>query len=139
MKNLHFHKRRSIPLHRLPFVGGKSERDGLISFFNVPDTGGYFGGCETGDALAWLYLKYIETEGYDRAPCILSKMILDMTAEVNESRRGQIIGFFEILESVLSKLITDNRAHFKKDDAELLAQANAGLNRVEEELGDEEY
>ena len=86
----------------------------------------------TGNALAWLFLKSIESNSYV-CPNVLSSIIIDITGTENLSKQGQIIGFFEVIEAVLSKLITDYSIHFPKDEKELLAKANAGLNHVNEE------
>lgn len=45
------------PLHELPFLGKSQKKKIGLSFWNVPATGGYVGGCQTGEALAKLYLR----------------------------------------------------------------------------------
>ncbi|PKH20208.1 hypothetical protein CIG19_18830 [Enterobacterales bacterium CwR94] len=132
MKTLKFHKNKELPLHGLPFVGGK-QKDGLgLNFFDVPATGGYSGGNTTGSALAWLWLKHIETNGAEPFSS-LGLVIRDMTEVEDESRYGQLVGFMDVIGRVISKLIADYKVHFTQDEVELLAKANAGLNYVEKE------
>jgi len=55
----------------------------------------------------------------------------------SDSLKGQMIGFFEIIEVVLFKLISDSRVHFTKDEKKLIEQANAGLKDIPEGTNNE--
>lgn len=131
-----FNKRKKLALHRLPFIGGKSKSGFGLSFWNVPSKGGYSGGCITGAALAWIWLKHLENEAREGArntPFTISRIVSEISdLSENDSLKGQMIGFFEIIEVVLFKLISDSRIHFTKDEKKLIEQANAGLKDIPE-------
>ncbi|WP_313471349.1 hypothetical protein [Atlantibacter hermannii] len=131
-----FNKRKKLALHRLPFIGGKSKSGFGLSFWNVPSKGGYSGGCITGSALAWIWLKHLENEareGAGNTPFTISRIVSEISdLSENDSLKGQMIGFFEIIEVVLFKLISDSRIHFTKDEKKLIEQANAGLKDIPE-------
>lgn len=133
MQALKFHKNKELPLHRLPFVGGKSKTRLGLSFWDVPATGGYSGGCDTGAALALLWLKHVERRPATDLKFTLSAIVQDMSGTQDKTRLGQMVGFFEIIEHAISELVANSRFHITKDDAELLAKANAGLNYVDNE------
>lgn len=129
-----FNKRKKLALHRLPFIGGKSKSGFGLSFWNMPSKGGYSGGCITGAALAWIWLKHLENEareGAGNTPFTISRIVSEISdLSENDSLKGQMIGFFEIIEVVLFKLISDSRIHFTKDEKKLIEQANAGLKDI---------
>jgi hypothetical protein len=110
-KPLAYHPEKELPIHRLPFVGGK-DRDGCISFWNVPATGGYGGGCQTGEALAQAYLKLM-ADGGEYNGGMTQNIVFSMaealraakTPEDRASIRGQIVSFFATLDWYLHKLI----------------------------------
>lgn len=133
---INFNKRKKLALHRLPFIGGKSKSGFGLSFWNVPSKGGYSGGCITGAALAWIWLKHLENEareGAGNTPFTISRIVSEISdLSENDSLKGQMIGFFEIIEVVLFKLISDSRIHFTKDEKKLIEQANAGLKDIPE-------
>ncbi|WP_312774205.1 hypothetical protein [Atlantibacter hermannii] len=136
-----FNKRKKLALHRLPFIGGKSKSGFGLSFWSVPSTGGYSGGCITGAALAWIWLKHLENEarqGEGNTPFTISRIVSELSdLSENDSLKGQMIGFFEIIEIVLFKLISDSRIHFTKDEKKLIEQANAGLKGITKGTNDE--
>ncbi|WP_312387887.1 hypothetical protein [Atlantibacter hermannii] len=136
-----FNKRKKLALHRLPFIGGKSKSGFGLSFWNVPSTGGYSGGCITGAALAWIWLKHLENEareGAGNTPFTISRIVSEISdLSENDSLKGQVVGFFEIIEIILFKLISDSRIHFTKDEKNLIEQANAGLKDIPEGTNDE--
>ena len=63
---LRFKNRQELPLYRLPFVNAIPAGSDL-SFWAVPRSGGLVGGCQTGGALARIYLKHLREHGCD--PC----------------------------------------------------------------------
>lgn len=129
-----FNKRKKLALHRLPFIGDKSKSGFGLSFWNMPSKGGYSGGCITGAVLAWIWLKHLENEareGAGNTPFTISRIVSEISdLSENDSLKGQMIGFFEIIEVVLFKLISDSRIHFTKDEKKLIEQANAGLKDI---------
>lgn len=149
MSALKFHKSKNIPVHQLPFVERVPGRPGL-SFWAVPPTGGYCGGCETGKALANLYLKHLRAHGASPGGSLQSVVLDMMDQESDESPeaaslRGQIVGFFSVLDHWLegsAKLLGQNLDRL--DERALLATANAGVDldeeaylaRLEEEEGE---
>jgi hypothetical protein len=130
---LKFKNRKRIPFHRLPFVDAVLGKIGL-SFWAVPKTGNYFGGFETGNNLARIYLKYLRENGSSGGgtlPC----MVLDMFDCENtddpsmSALRGQVVGFFSELESwvaIASRHSGDSLDHLS--NTRLLEVANNGLN-----------
>lgn len=56
---LRFYPHRKHPFHRLPFVAPR-RHSGRAQFWHVPASGGYEGGCETGAALALLFLRHLQ-------------------------------------------------------------------------------
>ncbi|VTP13194.1 hypothetical protein PUATCC27989T_01028 [Phytobacter ursingii] len=133
---LKLNKRKSILSHRLPFVGGKSKNGSGHSFWNVPSTGGFGGGCETGTALALIFLKNLEEEvrsGNNYCPSTLSNIVTEMMSiGFNDSINGQAVGFFSVIEDILLKLLRTNTISLSKTEQELLSQANNGLAYKEE-------
>lgn len=128
MKKLTFHNKKKVPLHRLPFVGGKSKNGLTISFWNVPASGGYHGGCETGAALAWLWIKHLEEFNSKSCPFTLSSIATDMSGIEDDSIRGQMVGFFSVIEKVFAQMIPSHRIHYLKSEMEFLSSANKGLS-----------
>src|SRR5690606_37507672 len=105
---LRFKNRKQMPAHRLPFVG-RVPGAPLLSFWDVPKTGGYIGGNETGAALARIYLRYLREHGQARGAGVLRLIALDMiqsgenvTDAEQDARRGQVVGFFTELDRWLS-------------------------------------
>ncbi|MFV8926265.1 hypothetical protein ABQ431_08220 [Serratia fonticola] len=135
-KPLKYHNRRERPLHRLPFVGLRSDKSGA-SFWAVPRTGDYQGSVEAGESLACIYLKHLREHGTSPAGnlqfvvlemCGMGSLGVHLTQEQN-SLAGQIVGFFSTLDSWLAA--SAKRLGRGLDDAdplELLAKANTGLD-----------
>ena len=124
-----------LPVHRLPFVG--SYKSG-VSFWNVPATGGYGGGCETGAAMASAYLRYLKMNPQDHGG-LLQHIVLDMcetykrrlTATEEESLRGQIVGFCSAVCARLQNIAPLFRYQLDAtEETQLLKAANAGLAGV---------
>ncbi len=128
-----FHNRRKLPVHRLPFFGKNQDED-TYSFWHIPKSGGYAGGCETGSALAVIYLKYLRAHGAV-AGGSLQHIVLDMfdgvpgDDEEISSLRGQVVGFFSVLDKWLAGSARVLGGRLDSDEnADLLKQANDGLN-----------
>jgi len=83
-----------------------------------------------------IWLKHLENEareGAGNTPFTISRIVSEISdLSENDSLKGQMIGFFEIIEVVLFKLISDSRIHFTKDEKKLIEQANAGLKDIPE-------
>jgi hypothetical protein len=60
---------------RLPFIGGS----GPDRCWNIPATGGYFGGYETGEAMAQAYLK-MQRSSARTSPCFLTAIVASFMA-----------------------------------------------------------
>lgn len=130
---LRFHNRKKLPLHHLPFVDAVPGRVGL-SFWAVPKTGNYFGGCETGKNLAHIYLKHLRKNGPSGGGT-LQCMVLDMFDCENtydpavSALRGQVVGFFSELEPWIAAAARHAGGNLDQlDNTQLLEGANNGLN-----------
>ncbi|KPB92854.1 hypothetical protein ALQ72_01112 [Pseudomonas syringae pv. maculicola] len=93
---------------RLPFVGRDHSK--THSSWDVPMTGGYFGGIAVGEVVFRMYLKYVRDEqGNHIALCgtHLTGMLHSLenrnpvTSEEIDSVRGQKVGFFGALSTWL--------------------------------------
>lgn len=132
---LKMHNRRKHPVCRLPFWG---DRDGVKfkSFWSVPATGGYGGGCATGAALAHVYMKHIKE---NPSPCgVLQSIVISMAGlddrleDEFSALRGQIVGFFTTIEAYLNTANESLRFNVhRREYKEFLKAANDGLNYVE--------
>lgn len=133
MQKLSINTRKAMPLHRLPFVG-RTHAKAALSFWLVPKTGGYFGGHQTGSALAHIYMKHLKEHGRGFGGTLQS-VVLDMfgceqnvSAEQN-ALRGQAVGFLSVLEPWIEAAVTNLGSGLDKLDVkQLLNEANAGLN-----------
>ena len=131
-QELEFSKEGEFPCHSLPFVGRVPDRPDL-SFWNVPKTGSYTGGCKTGKALAHIYLKHLREHGKEDGG-ILQSMVLDMCGidpmkYGHDTVAGQIVGFMAALEPwLVAAAIHAGHSldHLNNDD--LLELANSGLS-----------
>lgn len=129
IKKLQYKPQAHIALHRLPFVGGTSPRGYGISFWDVPATGGFSGGCDTGKALAHVFLKHLRDYG-GQPSGILQSIALDMLgrSEPNKSTIGQAIGFFAVLDAWLTEATQQGGVNFDQiTESYLLDKANLGL------------
>ncbi|MCV6588700.1 MAG: Rha family transcriptional regulator [Marinobacterium sp.] len=126
---LQFHTAVLHPVHRLPFISGADDPSGC-SFWDVPMTGGYSGGLQTGRALALIYLNHMANRG-DAGGC-LSDVVLALIRTSGEldskTRLGQVIGFFKALDDLLTLLKFGESVH--GNDQDLLDLANDGLDGV---------
>jgi hypothetical protein len=128
---LKFNNKAKLLPHRLPFFNGKERGSCGANFWSVPERGGYSGGNETGESLALIYFNYLKNkEVKDSRVGILQNIALDMLGgdklKMDDSRRGQIVGFFSEIEKILT-LSTEFISATKSDD-DLLEIANKGLD-----------
>lgn len=98
---------RKLRVHQLPFVGRDYVKGsgGIICFWDVPMTGGYGGGCDTGEEIALMYLAYLREiqvnpqKDNGSASGGLNRMLLDIFEKAptdeneRDSIRGQMVGF----------------------------------------------
>lgn len=137
---LKFNNSKKYPMQRLPFCGKDKSKVFGFSQWNVPRTGGYTGGNMTGNALAHIYLQHLRVNGRDECG-LLQGIVLDM-AGIEHSKdpeitalRGQIVGFFCVLEKWIASAVKDGGSNLDNaDPKEFLKRANAGLNCNEDEL-----
>lgn len=125
----------------LPFI---SKRSGQVNFWTVPATGGYFGGFQTGEAIARQLLHYLQTAPDNGCHSGLGSIVRSLfkqydavggddmaarpTAEQSAdfaSVHGQMCGFFWELTAVLTAHAKRHPRHHTMD--ELIEQANLGL------------
>lgn len=134
-------------LNALPFVATRNKVT-IAHFLDVPATGGYLGGYQTGAAAAIAFLKYqrgeerggpnnllasifesfavrlIEEGGLE----MLSKSCPDQTPTFS-SLRGQYAGFFNKLSECLENAVKEAGSHLDRvTDNDLLKRMNAGLS-----------
>lgn len=139
-------KPRSKPsFSSLPFVAGSSS-DVDAPNWNVYAAGGYFGGYETGEAMAMSFLKFLREEKSDY-PVYLTGIVESFMVRFEQeggkamkdrspsewsdgfdSLRGQYVGFFNTLSHWLvasAKYLGGNLDQVSEQD--LVRRANAGL------------
>ncbi|MCW5879711.1 MAG: hypothetical protein KIS91_02070 [Anaerolineae bacterium] len=132
---------------RLPFVATQPRRS-TAPDWTVPPTGGYFGGYETGEAMAATFLKFLREHGtefpaYPLTNIVASFMVrfeeeggramdtrrpMSERTDSFESLRGQYVGFFNTLScwlKVAAKHLGGNLDRIT--DEALVRKANAGL------------
>lgn len=131
--SIRFNNRCKHPIKRLPFFR-KLTTDPARAYWDVPQFGGYFGGCTTGQNLALIYLKHLKEHGYSSFGC-LQHIALSMfehertSTEEGESFRGQVVGFFSALDEWLNvAAIQNGEALDNLDSNKLLKTANQGIN-----------
>jgi hypothetical protein len=136
---LAFRPRQKSPMRRLPFVGREHTADQSFSMWNVPASGGYFGGNTTGEAIATMYLRHIRETDAEICSPMLGGMVIswawrlasgDITpGSVEEnSLRGQMVGFAHVLSKWLiaaARHMGDSLETLGNDA--LLAKANRGV------------
>ncbi|MBH3308338.1 hypothetical protein I5P84_02570 [Pseudomonas mosselii] len=136
--------RAKLDMHRLPFVGRDhvTNEDGSYCFWDVPLTGGYFGGNETGQALAFTYLAHLRRMNGSKAHPLhtlslrsifgaMMKRTPGSKAE-KDSRSGQLVGFASVIDDWLRAAVDQfGRELDDIDHKKLLALANAGLVEAE--------
>lgn len=135
---LKFKPRNKIAAHRLPFVGREHSTPdcGRIGYWDVPLTGGYAGGNQTGLALAKLLLVYMrahhadEMVGYAPRAMILSMLEAARTANDDQYNAlcGQVVGVMDQLTPFLvGAAYHAGQPLDGLDTKKVLELANAGL------------
>lgn len=141
---LSFHADRSDPFERLPFVGQRSIPRRNFPYWDVPASGGYFGGCHAGRAMAYLYLRHVRSHGRSEEVPTLGLMLLDWLDQALiragqdgivarrppwlEAMRGQLVGFAEVLSNWGGDAARFMGAPLDNlNDAKLLELLNAGV------------
>ncbi|RQM37270.1 hypothetical protein EB241_16545 [Erwinia psidii] len=108
-------KRHTVPSGQLPFV--KFSRNN-VNYWNVPTVGDFVDGCETGEALAKSYLRFLREEktcGGGYLQLIATDMFrqrdkLRMTGNAAaEAVDGQIVGFLSVLDKWLVRAAIASR------------------------------
>lgn len=142
-------KRKStgIAFRDLPFVASRRTTTDA-EYWHVPATGGYFGGYETGQAMARALLKFHRSEKSTDLSYALTAVVTSLMRRFEEeggramddrraddrsdgfdSFRGQYVGFFNTLSGWLEASARQlGHGLDKVSDDELLIMANAGLN-----------
>lgn len=112
-------------LKKLPFY------DASDSWWSLPSTGDYVGGCRAGKVSAIAFIKFLR-ECRERGLADhshLQHIVLSMTAAANfnEAQRGQIVGFLSELDNYLRQLARLAAGLDSVSFNELRAQADAHL------------
>jgi hypothetical protein len=130
-----------LAMDRLPFVGNDHAPH---SSWDVPMSGGFFGGCEAGKSVAQLFLKYVRDE--QSYPCRLSSTLLESmfiglaskqpeTQDEVDSVTGQRIGFIGELARWLEAATTQLGASLDRiSEQQLVDMANHHLTRTDASL-----
>lgn len=126
---------------RLPFVGKDHDEQ---SCWDVPMTGGYWGGIEVGEAMARVYLKYVrdrQGEKLDDTSMLLRAVIEGMgkkqpcTPEETSSLRGQQLGFMSEIGTWISAAARRLGSSFDAiPERSFVTQANEALTRTDAAL-----
>lgn len=137
IKPMTFKRRRTLPVHRLPYVGD-SYYSGAISrigYWDVPLTGGYSGGWKTGGALAMIALKHLSNYNQridgDHLKYIAASWIERASkaspAEL-DTLRAQVLGFMQEIGKFAEAAAVGSRLRLAQvDDKAELKKANEGL------------
>lgn len=121
--------------YRPPFVKLRKGSEGGISFWDVPECISdkkYGIGCEIGRNLARIYIHHVMSYNPSEECGFLQRVVLDMLdadQKLSEQRRGEIVGFFLILEKVLFDAIEDADLSLHGSPSVWLAAVNAALTR----------
>lgn len=136
-----------VGFRSLPFVAGP-RTDSDSPCWHVPATGGYFGGYETGEAMAQALLKLHRSEKSADSSFALTHIVKSFMRRFEEeggkamddrrasdrsdsfdSLRGQYVGFFNTMSEWLEAVAQQLGGRLDKiSNDELLSRANAGLN-----------
>lgn len=116
-------------------------------FWDVPATGGYMGGYETGEAMALAFAKFLREESGDYAGGALTHIVgsfmeryedeggkemeerpVPEQSHSSASLRGQYVGFFNTIAKLLRDAAQRLGGEFDRtSERELLQRANSGL------------
>lgn len=127
---------------RLPFVG--KDHSPHYSSWDVPLTGGYFGGIEAGRAVARMYLKYLRDEqanpiriGTANLQGVLSSSYAKTptTKEEEASLTGQRVGFIHEIGTWIEAAVTRLGSGLDAiHEHSLVQQVNESLTRTDAAL-----
>lgn len=131
--------RAKLQMHQLPFVGRDHVKPdhGGFSFWDVPLTGGYFGGNETGSAIGNMFLVHLrQSKNADNSCALHLAGILNSlrervptTKEEADTLKGQAVGFGSVIGQWLMAAVEHLGHNLDKvDHDKLLYAANAGLD-----------
>jgi len=129
---------------RLPFVGEFDDDQKEFRYWDVPLTGGYFGGEITGKALGVAYLRFVElSEADDRDDDTLSAIVMAMARKIAEhdafkykesetvaaaSIRAQMQAFLAVIDKQLSDDPINAVTLEATTEKEIIDLANKGLS-----------
>jgi len=134
------------PFLQLPFVGSRGTKR-TKRFWDVPATGGYFGGYKTGEAMALAFLKFLRADESEYPNYQLTQIVESFMVRFEEeggeamvdrrisdwstsfdSLRGQHVGFFNTLSVWLAAAAKNLGPRLDNlTEQELVRRANAGL------------
>jgi hypothetical protein len=106
------------------------------ALWQIPARGGYAGGVTTGSAAALGYLKYLRTNPDDGsllqniAMNMLSGRSVELGKDASESRRGQAVGFFSMIDAVLKQCVAELDSLDGRSFESLVAEINRGLENT---------
>lgn len=118
---------------QLPFrVQGNRARGTSTTWWALPASGKFTGGCKTGRSAAIAYLKFLRELrrlGDSDYHGDLQHIVLGMFGEplLNLSRHGQIIGFFSYITAVLQQAVSDMPSLDDTSFAALAEEMKKGL------------
>ncbi|MDF1820706.1 MAG: hypothetical protein P1U64_04000 [Alcanivoracaceae bacterium] len=115
----------------LPFINRDSR--GSLNHWDVPATGGYFGGNRLGTCFAMMYLKHLRRHGV-RGNGMLQNILMDAfgltkdDSPETEALRGQMVGFLSTLDDwLISAAKMAGRSLEMVDDSFWEREANKAL------------
>ena len=131
---------------RLPFLANRNSKTDA-RHWSVPATGGYFGGYETGEAMALLFLKYLRDRNNSAPDSPLAFIVQSFAIRFEQeggaamermpspeqssgykSIRGQYVGFFNTLNGWLAASVQNMGTNLDRlTEQDLMRRANIGL------------
>jgi hypothetical protein len=102
-------------------------------FWKLPPRGLYAGGCKTGSAAAFAYLKFMREKKKLQLDAgifgFLQSLVIDMVKGVrqNESLKGQMVGFFSEIDRVIYSVANQMSGLDKISFDSLTAQMREGV------------
>lgn len=129
-------KRRKHPTQKLPYVGTDFFESQVYGhcLWDVPLTGGYWGGYKTGQALSLIALKHIKADHANPVGHLGSVVVswLERARSANqeefETLRAQVLGFMRAVEvAAIGGLLHTDYGTDSWDCKSLLKEANQGL------------
>ncbi|MHA6196575.1 hypothetical protein ACX3YG_19635 [Pseudomonas wadenswilerensis] len=125
-------KRRKGAVAKLPYVG--ADHHSGCSMWDVPSTGDYWGGWDTGQALALVALKHVKSH-HDYPAGHLGHIAASWLERAQQAApeefatlRGQVLGFMRTVEvAAIGGLFHAGYDTDSWDEKSLLKEANKGL------------